>query len=118
MVLLFKDFVPRRQHTSQRVTDARGVYQHAYMTESWASVMARVNEFMRRHALEVVNVETLLLTNPEQAHLTEFPTGSKHTTVQAVRVWYNATAEELLSERYTHQFDSESQKGVPLTAEL
>ncbi|EGD77801.1 hypothetical protein PTSG_08891 [Salpingoeca rosetta] len=124
-VLVFRDFVPARRETSRRFVDEHGVYKHAHKTESFASLMDRVNRFIASEGVKVVNVETLQLPYADAAALTEYKselacdTGVQ-TMVQCVRLWYMAAAatDPHLPEAYACQFDEIQGRAVPSVEEL
>jgi hypothetical protein len=96
MTIAFKDFMPTTQRTHMVLTN----YEHMY------DVLTRANEWIARHHISVLNVETLLLPilPPDTDDITaariapDLPGGP---TYQAIRVWYQRDARSVETQAYT-----------------
>ncbi len=80
-MIAFKDFVP--------AITKEGTLLNPTQYEDMADVVALANSWIRRQAIRVVNIETLLLPYPyfESTGVARYPTASSG-WYQVVRVWY------------------------------
>jgi hypothetical protein len=82
MTIAFKDFIPTTRRTRVVVTNYENVYD----------VVLRANEWIARHNIAVLNVETLLLpalpTDTDAITHAHIAPESGAPIYQAIRVWY------------------------------
>jgi hypothetical protein len=84
-MIAFQDFVPRRQ--GRRLLGILTDY------ENLQELVSRVNRWIEQHEIDVLNVETLLVTElPKEAGASPkvemTSQGTATSTYQVVRVWY------------------------------
>ena len=95
MTIAFKDFIPTTQRTRVVVMN----YEHVY------DVVLRANEWITRHNVAVLNVETLLLpalpTNTDDITHARIAPEPGAPVYQAIRVWYEDDASTRDTTAYT-----------------
>ncbi len=84
-MIAFQDFVPQRQ--GRRLLGLLSDY------ENLQELVTRVNQWIEHHQIDVLNVETLVVTNlpkdNEESPRTQMDSqGTATSTYQIVRVWY------------------------------
>jgi len=91
-MIAYQDFLPQ-------VTQAGGVFKNA-QHESFDQMIARINQWITAHCIQVLNIETIVLPNIQLAghnstHSTYRTSGHNLATNQwypVVRVWYSVEA--------------------------
>ena len=89
-MIAFHDFIPRRQ--GKRMLGILTDYENLH------ELVSRVNLWIEQHHIDVVNVETVLVTSlpkeDEASPKVEMTSQANVTsTIQIVRVWYRETVE-------------------------
>jgi hypothetical protein len=89
-MIAFQDFIPQRQ--GKRLLGILTVY------ENLPELVSRVNLWIEQHHIDVLNVETVLVTSlpkgTEASPNVEMASQANVTsTIQIVRVWYRPTTE-------------------------
>jgi hypothetical protein len=88
-MIAFQDFIPQRQ--GKRLLGLLTDYENLH------ELVSRVNLWIEQHHIDVLNVETVLLTSlpkgTEASPNVEMTSQANVTsTIQMLRVWYRATA--------------------------
>ncbi len=95
MPIAFKDFIPTTQRTRVVLTNYENVYD----------VVMRANDWIARHNVAVLNVETLLLpalpTDTDAITHARIAPESGAPIYQAMRVWYEEDARTSDTTAYT-----------------
>jgi hypothetical protein len=89
-MIAFHDFIPQRQ--------GRRLLRLLIDYENLHELVSRVNRWIEQHHIDVLNVETVLVTNlpkgTEASPKVEMASQANVTsTIQIVRVWYRQTVE-------------------------
>lgn len=89
-MIAFHDFIPQRQ--GRRLLGLLTDYENLH------ELVSRVNHWIEQHHIDVLNVETVLVTNlpkgTEASPNVEMTSQANVTsTIQIVRVWYRQTPE-------------------------
>ena len=97
-MIAFHDFIPQRQ--GKRLFGVVTDYENLH------ELVSRVNRWIEQHHIDVLNVETVLVTNlpkgTEASPKVEMASQANVTsTIQIVRVWYRQTVE--METAYTGQ---------------